>query len=80
MDIADKANDHIEKEQAAALEAAVEAARAANGISAMSCQDCGETIPEERREAAKGCTRCAECQSKFEKRAAVFRNWMRPFA
>ncbi len=31
-------------------------------ISARVCADCGESIPETRREAIPGCTRCAACQ------------------
>lgn len=27
------------------------------------CQDCGEPIPEKRRQFAKGITRCVDCQS-----------------
>jgi phage/conjugal plasmid C-4 type zinc finger TraR family protein len=26
------------------------------------CDDCGESIPQKRREAAPGCTRCITCQ------------------
>ena len=31
------------------------------------CKDCGETIPEERRRAVPGATRCILCQSNFER-------------
>ena len=30
------------------------------------CQDCGEPIPEARRKAVSGCTRCIVCQEYFE--------------
>lgn len=33
-----------------------------NAVSATHCADCGEGIPERRREAVAGCQRCAECQ------------------
>lgn len=34
--------------------------------SAHICIDCDEPIPEARRAAAPGCTRCVECQSLHE--------------
>ncbi len=37
------------------------------GDSAKECEDCGEAIPEPRRMAAKGCTRCMQCQSVYER-------------
>lgn len=32
------------------------------------CVDCGEPIPEDRRKAVPGCTRCIVCQRAFEER------------
>jgi RNA polymerase-binding transcription factor DksA len=32
-----------------------------------SCEDCGEDIPELRRTAILGCTRCAHCQDVWER-------------
>lgn len=32
-------------------------------VSAEHCDDCGSSIPEERREAVRGCVRCVECQT-----------------
>jgi len=34
---------------------------------AIDCEDCGAKIPEKRRQAAPGCTRCVKCQEAFEK-------------
>ncbi|MDN0081608.1 TraR/DksA family transcriptional regulator [Crenobacter sp. SG2305] len=31
------------------------------------CQDCGDDIPEARRRAAPGCTRCITCQTAAER-------------
>lgn len=39
-----------------------------NAVSATHCCDCGEEIPEQRREAVAGCQRCADCQGEFEER------------
>ncbi|ADW18586.1 phage/conjugal plasmid C-4 type zinc finger protein, TraR family [Desulfobulbus propionicus DSM 2032] len=38
------------------------------GESALECEDCGEPIPDARRKAAKGCTRCICCQRIQESR------------
>lgn len=35
--------------------------------SAMECEECGEQIPEARRQAVPGCTRCIECQEYFDR-------------
>lgn len=36
--------------------------RMKTGISRMYCEECGDPIPEARRKAAQGCTRCLDCQ------------------
>ena len=48
----------------ASIAEAVEDARArlAGGESRTSCEDCGEPIPEARRRALPGATRCVPCQ------------------
>jgi phage/conjugal plasmid C-4 type zinc finger TraR family protein len=38
------------------------------GEAAEECEDCGKPIPETRRQAAPGCTRCIGCQQRFERR------------
>ncbi len=37
------------------------------GESAEECEDCGDDIPEPRRNAAPGCTRCIGCQQRWER-------------
>jgi len=37
------------------------------GPSLEICLGCGGEIPEERRQAIPGCTRCIECQSEVER-------------
>lgn len=37
-------------------------------VSAVCCEDCGWPIPEARRSAVRGCTRCVECQEVMEVR------------
>lgn len=39
-----------------------------NTVSAVSSRDCGEEIPERRRELVAGCQRCADCQEEEELR------------
>lgn len=39
-----------------------------NAVSATHCVDCGEAIPELRREKVPGCQRCADCQEDTERR------------
>lgn len=36
------------------------------GVSATHCEDCETPIPEQRRAAAPGCTRCVKCQTNHE--------------
>lgn len=63
-DVADNAQDHIEREEAERLRVAQLVA--SDVPSRPDCVDCGEKIPEKRREAAKGCQRCIECATKKE--------------
>ena len=35
--------------------------------SATECAGCGDEIPEARRQAVLGCTRCRDCQDKFDR-------------
>jgi len=37
------------------------------GEAAAECEDCGDGIPENRRQAAPGCTRCIGCQQRHER-------------
>ena len=80
MDEIDVTNRRLEVEQAA-IEAQLKAAReaAVSRDAAAECEDCGEEIPQARREAVPGCTRCAQCQERYERRRAAFGDWMRPF-
>ena len=36
------------------------------GASLTHCENCEEEIPEARRQAAPGCTRCVKCQESLE--------------
>lgn len=38
-------------------------------ISRLYCVDCGDPIPEERRQAVPGCRRCYDCQTRVERGA-----------
>lgn len=39
-----------------------------NSVSATHCVDCGEAIPDLRREKVPGCHRCSSCQADEELR------------
>lgn len=43
-----------------------QASHSENAVSAEACDDCGSPIPEARRKAVPGCTRCVFCQEYFE--------------
>lgn len=62
-DIAQRNQEHFER-----LVLARQLASAPCGDAAEACEDCGEMIPEARRRAATGCTRCIRCQERFERR------------
>ncbi len=56
--------EHID----ATLTEAIERVRAQqpSGESAVDCIDCGEPIPEARRQALQGVQRCVDCQEKVD--------------
>jgi len=37
-----------------------------SGSGRIRCEDCDAPIPERRRKAVPGCTRCVECQAEIE--------------
>jgi phage/conjugal plasmid C-4 type zinc finger TraR family protein len=41
------------------------------GESSKVCHDCGNSIPEARREASRGCKYCIECQPKHDRMPIV---------
>ncbi|PMJ92858.1 TraR/DksA C4-type zinc finger protein [Vibrio sp. 10N.261.55.A7] len=43
------------------------ASQNANKISAHKCNECGEKIPQARREASQGCDYCIHCQALADK-------------
>ncbi|MEZ9233247.1 TraR/DksA family transcriptional regulator [Vibrio amylolyticus] len=43
------------------------ASQSANKVSAHQCAECGEQIPQARREASQGCDYCIECQALADK-------------
>ena len=65
MDEADIAQRNQELLERRNLEAQL--ANMPHGESAEECEECGAPIPEKRRQAAPGCTRCIRCQEDFER-------------
>ncbi|KZE34167.1 TraR/DksA C4-type zinc finger protein [Crenobacter luteus] len=66
-DIFDRAQELDELHREAALAAH---RRESCGQSYSHCADCGEPIPEKRRQCVPGCTRCIDCQNEHEERSA----------
>lgn len=64
-DIADRA----QQQQADQLQDSLArvAASRPQGPSLECCEDCGREIPEKRRQAVPGCTRCIACQEEAER-------------
>lgn len=64
MDAADIASEreaiHREESLARARKAQ------ASGPGRDTCEDCGERIPEDRKKAVPGCTRCTGCQKEHD--------------
>lgn len=64
-EIIDQANELAELQ----LEVAIAKCRINHAaVSATHCRDCGEEIPERRRELVAGCQRCVSCASDIELR------------
>jgi len=64
-DIYDRAQELEQRQRAEAL--ARHAAGRSVGASLHHCEDCGDDIPEARRRAVAGCTRCIACQTLAER-------------
>ncbi|MEM9386179.1 MAG: DksA/TraR family C4-type zinc finger protein [Pseudomonadota bacterium] len=65
------ARDGAEQEQIdATVNDAIKRARSelSHGVSATHCEDCGDAIPERRREAIRGVRRCVRCQEEEDQR------------
>lgn len=43
-----------------------------NAVSAEHCEDCGERLPEARRKAYPGCTKCVSCLDEQEFRSKKY--------
>jgi phage/conjugal plasmid C-4 type zinc finger TraR family protein len=65
-DIYDRAQELEQKQREAALRQQAAVSRPL-GTSLTHCDDCGEAIPQKRRDAAPGCTRCITCQTEAER-------------
>lgn len=67
-DIADQAQDRIDRELAAHI-AAARGIVPPNRESGDTCAECGLLIPSARQIARPGCTMCRDCQEVWEVRA-----------
>ncbi|QIH08936.1 MULTISPECIES: TraR/DksA C4-type zinc finger protein [unclassified Pseudomonas] len=64
MDVADLAQDNDFNE--AALQIHNTRTQRRSGPSAYRCEECGDAIPEERRQAEPGTEHCVDCKSALE--------------
>ncbi|WP_047396523.1 TraR/DksA family transcriptional regulator [Chitinibacter sp. ZOR0017] len=64
-DIFDRASDLEQWQRDKAIAIARE--QVESTVTSLGCHDCGEPIPEARRNAQRHCTRCVPCQTKYEK-------------
>lgn len=60
----DRASELEQRQRDEAL--ARQAAKQHAGGSLSHCEDCGDVIPEKRRQAVPGCRRCIHCQQRHE--------------
>lgn len=65
-DVADKGSAYARRDLEGRI-ARIRSDAAGTGEGPRECEDCGEPIPEARRQAVPGCTRCVRCQEKFER-------------
>lgn len=63
----------VQEQIDASVDDAVQRARSKlpSGESACDCKECGEVIPEARREAIKGVNYCINCQQKMDENQSV---------
>jgi phage/conjugal plasmid C-4 type zinc finger TraR family protein len=66
MDDVDRAQEREEHQREEALAKMHKRAQEA-GVSYSHCEDCGDPIPELRRQIVKGCTRCVLCEELTER-------------
>ncbi len=74
------ARDGAEQEQIdATVEDAIKRARSGltSGESATHCEDCGDAIPERRRQAVPGVRRCVRCQEEDDRQQASISGYNR---
>lgn len=64
MDVADLAQDNDFTE--AAQRAHQSGLQRRSGVSAYRCDECGDAIPEDRRQAEPGTEHCIECKTTLE--------------
>lgn len=62
----DRAAELEQMHREAAIRRQADKQAAAPAVSAYDCEECGEPIPEARRQAAPGCRCCISCQQDIE--------------
>ena len=67
VDFADQASMASQGLLADALAKRARERMSASAESAHDCEDCRDEIPEARRKAVPGCTRCTKCQTIYDR-------------
>lgn len=67
-DLLDAVQARVDDFREDAIRQALAAGTPAAAESATHCAECGEEIPEARRQAVPGVSTCIECRSKMERR------------
>lgn len=69
----------VQEQIDASIDDAVKRARSSfsDGESRTHCEECGETIPDARRQAVPGVRFCVACQSAHDEEQAVFSGYNR---
>ena len=65
-DFADQAQEEYETMFRHTIAERIRRLTEAPPVSATYCYDCGEAIPERRRQAVPGCQRCITCQEQID--------------
>jgi len=66
MDFCDRGQQSEAYHRQQSLDRIREAVGGSAAVSRSNCRDCGDEIPEVRRMAVPGCTRCVSCQQGLE--------------
>ncbi|MBU2539153.1 MAG: TraR/DksA C4-type zinc finger protein [Proteobacteria bacterium] len=71
-DDADRASEYETMERAHAITQAARSMAKRSAVSLTHCLECGEKIPDKRRQAEPGCELCVQCKAGMEKKGGFW--------